>query len=167
MGIIDQLAELDFHPPHTPGDSFSEIDEQAPGFANKFCEVRVEVIGQLEPQIDVRPLKTSPHWALTEVAEVEHALVNIDAHAYVCASVRYCHMGIPFVMVAASVGAPGLGGLRRYEERTADGWPELIIECHYRALPTMQGLMRRLLVDVASLKLSEVLADLERRAGRQ
>lgn len=162
--FIPEADEL--RPPHDIGDHFAAVDEPEPGFGNRFCDVVVDIAGQGEALTDRKPLEPSHLWSPEEMAEAHHALTAIDVNAFCAASVRYRHLGIPIVLVTASIGVPGTGASRRYEERI-EGWPELIIECHYRALPIMQSAMRRLLVDVANRKLAEVLADLERRAGRQ
>lgn len=166
MSLIPTIDELRPTTPYAVGDSFAEVDEPEVGFAERVCEVVVEVAGQPDAVTYREPMRVCPHWTPAEIAEAHHALTAIDPLAYVAVAVRYRHLGIPVVLVTASIGVTGGGGARRYEERI-EGFPELVVECHQRALSTMQGPMRRLLLDVANRKLAETLADLERRAGRQ
>ena len=161
--LNDFDEQLQVPPPQEEGDIFANAEVPAPGFAGRYFNISWQLCNQESATTERMPLEMSTGWTHEEMTAMYQALAVVDELAYIAVSIRYRYLGIPIIICTASMGTPDRGAPRRYEERDEDGWPALIIECHQRALETLQGPGRKLMEELAKKWMTDLLQELKHR----
>lgn len=153
--------------PQQDGDEFANAELPPPGFAGRYYNIVWEIAGRASAVTERKPLEISVNWTHDEMVAVHQALSVTDEQAFVSVSVRYRHLGVPIINCTASMGVPERGAARRYEERDDDGWPSFIIECHHRALEALQGPGKKLMTELATKGMADMLEQMKQLEARR